>query len=451
MYCSSDPESRHELPTPLRYCPNAKLLLAMAFLGTFLLFVRCAVLWNPGYSYLGPTGADRVFYYAYVRSLVIDGDLDFTNDIALQPPSTGLIVRDGKPLNKYPIGSPLLSLPFYAFTHMVLLVGNRLGFTDVSLDGYSAPYAFSYALGQMLWALFGVWLMYRALLRYFEPQTAALAVVATWFSTHALHYAAVDLMMSHAAATFSIAWCSYEAVKLRESPGRWQTWFGLGASSALVVLVRYQNGVYLLVPGCAAILAAVPIFRKATAKRALALAGCGAVGFCLMFAPQLLVWRAIFGTFFTNSYQTEFTFHWLRPHLVEALFDPVAGLAIWLPALGLGLVGCFALAIYRKNVLAGAAGVAWLASLYVTSCWWAWQMIVHRSPFDMLFPVCLGFGFAISCFWRRRPLASLIIIGLLVLWNVPFALGSGASMTADGSPFTTWLDYLLILLRLKNG
>jgi len=303
----------------------------------------------------------------------------------------------------------------------------------------------------MLWALFGLWLMYRALLRYFDPQTAALAVVLTWFSTHAVRYAAVDLMMSHAAAIFSVAWCSYEAVKLRESPSRWQTWFGVGASSALVVLARYQNGVYLIVPACVGLVAAAQTLRTGTAQRALALAGCAAVGFGLMFAPQLFVWRIIFGSWLTNSYQTEFTFHWLQPHLLEVFFDPVAGLTIWLPALGLGIVGCFALAIRRRDLLAGAAAIAWLANVYVSSCWWAWQAIVHRSPFDILFPLCLGFGFVISILWRRRPMVALAVFGILVAWNCPFIVVPGTTTESAASPFAAWFECLLTLLRLKHG
>src|SRR5581483_10795955 len=176
MLDNPDPALRCERGTSLRYCPSAPVLLMLALVGNFLLFVRVAVLWAPGYSYLGPTGADRVFYYAYVRSLVIDRDLDLSNEIAMRPPSTGLISQDGKPLNKYPIGTPLLSLPLYALTHLLVVTSNGLGLTHVATDGYSVPYAFSYALSQLLWAMFGAWLMYCALLRYFDSQTAALAV-----------------------------------------------------------------------------------------------------------------------------------------------------------------------------------------------------------------------------------------------------------------------------------
>ncbi len=92
-------------------CPDARLAIYGAIAVNLLLFVRVAVIRSPFYSYQGPSGTDRVFYYAYARSLVIDRDLDFRNEFAVRPPSSGTIERDGRQLNKFPIGTPLLSLP----------------------------------------------------------------------------------------------------------------------------------------------------------------------------------------------------------------------------------------------------------------------------------------------------------------------------------------------------
>jgi hypothetical protein len=55
-----------------------RLVLAAGLFVHVLLFVWIAVVFAPE-LYLGPRGSDRVFYYAYVRSLVIDGDPGFTN------------------------------------------------------------------------------------------------------------------------------------------------------------------------------------------------------------------------------------------------------------------------------------------------------------------------------------------------------------------------------------
>jgi hypothetical protein len=93
---------------------DARWLVYCAIGLNVLLFIRVALLSSPFYSYQGPSGADRVYYYAYTRSIVIDHDLDFTNEFAARPPTSGAIFRNGRQLNKYPIGTPILSLPAFA-------------------------------------------------------------------------------------------------------------------------------------------------------------------------------------------------------------------------------------------------------------------------------------------------------------------------------------------------
>jgi hypothetical protein len=373
------------------------------------------LLYNPAYSYLGPSGYDRVFYYAHARSLLIDHDLDFRDEMAIRPPSGEYPTRGGRPLNKYPFGSALLALPALAVMHLGVLAADRLGLAHVPADGYSMPYVLAYALGQMTWAILGLWLLYRALLRYFSPRTAAIAVIAGWSGTNALLYLAIDLMMAHAAAIFSIAWCSYEAVRIRESPSDWRVWLRLGASAALVVMVRYQNGIYLLVP-----LAAVSVcgdLSRGSPGRALINVAIAAVGFLALFSIQFLVWKATFGAWVLNTYAAEFQFEWFRPRIRE-----VANLlAIYLPAYALGLGGCLALAARRRDPIVAAAGLSWLLNIYITSCWWAYS-IVDRTASDMMFPICLGLGSIISLAERRWPKGSTILILLWVLWYLPLGM-----------------------------
>ena len=181
---------------------SALALLCLGLCAHALFYVR-SIIFAPE-LYLGPSGADRVFYYAYARSLVIDHDLDFQNDLAVKPPSSGMVLIGGKPHNKYPIGMPLLSLPFYAGAHLLL-----------NGDGYSKAYVVAFALGQMTRCILGFVLLYLTLLRYFDPQLSSLATVSAMFGTPLLRFTGADLMMSHAAAFFSLTWCFFEASRLQ--------------------------------------------------------------------------------------------------------------------------------------------------------------------------------------------------------------------------------------------
>jgi len=407
---------------PAKSSKTAHRILFFALFIHALIFVRIAVVHAPYLTYRGPSGADRVFYYAYVRSLVIDGDLDFDNDLALHAPSSGLMTVNGKQINKKPIGSPLLAVPLFALTHLAVLTLDRVGGSSFATDGFSTPYVLSYVASQMFFVLLGMWLLYRALLRYFSAPLAALAVVGAWFSTNAIRWSSVDLMMPHAAAQFSIAWCSFESVRLKERSLCWRRWLRLGISFALVVMVRYQNAVFAIVPAAAALTALKGAIEGSSAGRLLTCLSSGAGGFAAGFVPQLLVWRVAFGSWLTNSYSTEPKLDLLATHLVEVLTNPpISGLSVWLPGLSIGVVGCFALAYRRRDVIAFASGLAWLAHLYVISCWHAWSTLVERCPFDFNFPICLGFGCFLSTAGRRSPRAALIALSLLVAWNVPLA------------------------------
>src|SRR3989344_5630762 len=55
---------------------------------------------------------DGTFYYSWVRSIVIDRDINFANEYA----NFGVAATG----NKHPIGAPLFLLPWYAQAHAII-------------------------------------------------------------------------------------------------------------------------------------------------------------------------------------------------------------------------------------------------------------------------------------------------------------------------------------------
>jgi hypothetical protein len=390
--------------------------VALACLINALLFVRVAVLYAPG-QLLGPSGADRVFYYAYARSLVVDRDLDFRDEIAMRPPTSGLRVVDGRLQNKYPIGSPLLSLPWYAVCHGVLEAAARLGPGWPAPDGYSRPYVLAYALGQLAAATAGFWLLYLATREYFDPVTAALAAVAAILGTGLLRYTAMDLMMSHAASFFSLSWCLYESVRLPARADRRGPWLRLGASSALIVMTRLQNAVFWLIPLAAALRACAAARRDGEGVgRSLRGPILSTSAFAVAFAPQLIVWRLTSGSWVINSYSAEAVFHWRDPRILGVL----GLLAKWTVIGACGVIGSAILAYRRRDPVVGASVVGTLLSLYVIASWWAWD-IAGRVAFDQLGTIAMGLGVVFEGSRRISPWAPWLGSAALALWNIPLA------------------------------
>jgi hypothetical protein len=415
----------------------ARLVLAAGLLAHVLLFLRIAVLFAPE-LYLGPSGSDRVFYYAYVRSLIIDGDLDFANEVALRPPSSGLIFRNGVPLNKYPVGAPLLALPAYAATHAIMRAQAPAG---TVLDGYERPYVYAYALSQFAFAMLGMGCLYLVLRRCTDPLLSAIAVVSASLSTELLRYTTADLIMSHAAASFSIAWCLLESLRLREGPTRAAQWLRTGAAAALVVMVRFQSGIFLLVPAVAALDALRTMRTNPVGYRVLCM--CAAVaGSLLAFTPQLLSWRVMFGMWIANgySYSGDLSFTWLAPHVREVSWILIK----WLPLLVLGLWGTATLAFRRRDLLLTTLIVCSLITIYVTACWSAFGN-APRITFDNLAPIAIGLAIAAETLRRVRSGAEWVALLLPALWNVPFMMLYDSSYVSLVGLLSEWLHGLLLL------
>ena len=74
--------------------------------------------------------SDGTGYYAYTRSLALDGDLDFANEYREMPfphtplnPAQQVIAATGYSFNPFSIGPGLLWLPGFALAHLFVRLG----------------------------------------------------------------------------------------------------------------------------------------------------------------------------------------------------------------------------------------------------------------------------------------------------------------------------------------
>jgi hypothetical protein len=123
---------------------------------------------------------DGVGYYAYVRSLLINHNLNFEQDwlhgnasfvggrvdgqgqiLASQYTSTGHLD------NHFSVGPALLWSPFLLVVHGIVIVADRFGFGIVA-DGFSRPYRIAMAAGTALYGFAGLLLAFDLARQYFE-------------------------------------------------------------------------------------------------------------------------------------------------------------------------------------------------------------------------------------------------------------------------------------------
>jgi hypothetical protein len=361
--------------------------------------------------------SDGIDHYVYLRSLAEDGDLDLANDFALLSPSGASpapLTPLGRTGNLHPVGPALVWAPFYALAELV----SRL--RGEPADGLGPAYRNAVALASVLHGWAGVVLVYLTARRFVSSGVALLAALGIVFGTFLYWYLAYAPTMAHApsfAAAALFAWLWLDPA--RRGPRRA---LALGACCGLAMLLRWANAVLALLP----LVEALPRLRRrsewpALAREALAFAG-GAV---VVFSPQMVAWRRLYGSALTIPQGEGFVAG--EPALLSVLFSARHGLFSWSPLLYLGAFGLlWWLRTDRVRAAAALLTVAALARLNAgVADWWGGAAFGARR-FDgvlPLFAVGMALGLAaLSALVRRHPaLPAAAVVGGLVLWNLLLA------------------------------
>jgi hypothetical protein len=375
--------------------------------------------------YLQPqrVASDGIFYFAPLRSLVVDFDLDFENEYRVLGAEPGYFQRTatGRLPNNYSIGPALLWLPAYLLAHALGLAGLYRP------TGFGYPYFTTVATATAIGGFAGVVFVFRLLRSYFEDSAALPATLLVWLATFHVWYMVFEPSMSHA---FAMASVSGLLLLARRRPRGGRGFFWAGAASGLVALVRWQNVVF--VPAAAALVLSK---RERPTPRELVL---GAIGFLLVASPQLLYWKLLYGSFLLVP-QGGGYLDLGSPRIEEVLLSSRHGLLSWAPVLWLALAGLPRF-VRRAPAFGGALAVSAFLALYVNASvfdWWAGASFGSRR-FDGALPF-FALGLAASIEWlvprvERRPLAAVsLLLAPFALWNfLLMGVYFGGAIPPDG-------------------
>jgi hypothetical protein len=381
--------------------------------GLAVLAIALVVLLGLLFSHGERITSDGVDHYVYLRSLAVDHDLDLANDYELVSPRRGSVeplTRLGRTGNVHPIGPAILWAPFYAVADLVTRLRGQPS------DGWNPLYRDAVAVGSLLYGWAGLVLVYLAA----RPEgrgPALLASLGLAFGTFLYWYLAFAPTMAHAtgfaaAALFVWLW-------LRPGPHGVRRGLLLGGALGLAALNRWSSVLLVLLP-------AIEVFRHARQPaewRLLLREGlAAAVAFLVVFSPQMIVWRRLYGSFLTVPQGTRF----LTGNAAwdGVLFSPHHGLFSWSPLLYLGAVGLVLFAV--REPWRGLAAFAFLLALTRTNAgvgdWWGGSAFGGRR-FESALPL-FGLGLALAVgrgaeLSRRHPL---VLPSLVVLVFVGFNL-----------------------------
>lgn len=353
---------------------------------------------------------DANAYYAWLRSPLLDGDLDFRNDFELlyppDPLQPAVVTARGTVVNKYPPGMAAVMLPGFVVGHAIALAAPAF-----PADGASVPYQWSIAAWLVLFYAASFWILFRALAaEAADPAVAALLCLGIIAATNLLHYFAKEPAMPHAAGV-AVANCAL-ALALNAGRLRAPGLLLLGALLGIHVLLRNTNLFFFLPLG-------ILLLRRAGWRPTAAIF---AVAFVVMLAQPVLnhiMWGsgAPISGYTTERFTRDYAGLW------RTLLHPRHGLFLYHPLYLLLLLANLPFLSRpgdRMLTLAVLASFALLA--VVNGTWYGWwfgdsfgnRAFIETLPFLAIVPA-RRFAGAGARLW---VCATLVILALLnvYLW-----------------------------------
>ena len=309
--------------------------------------------------------SDGIHYYAYLRSLLFDGDLDLRNEYAM------LGWANTAHRNVLPVGAAILWSPLVLVVHLGREAARLFGAGPPT--GVEPIYQGAACLATFAYVAAGLFLLLATLRRWVPPAAAFWATVLCWIGSPLRFYLSVLPGFAHGAEFFAAVVVLSAYLKLRDRPDvRRAVWTGLACG--VLFLVRSQDGIVLLLPAVElAWRAARGPDRAGPVKAGVALVAT----FALTALPQVLVWQAMFGVPLLIPHKVLHGagfMHLDRPELWGTLFSPRGGLFLNYPAMlaaALGLVILF----FRDRRYVLAVLPVLLAGWYVNATVFDWYHV----------------------------------------------------------------------------
>ena len=409
----------------------------------------CAALFACGLALQLQFGArlqsDGFYYFSYLRSLAFDRDVNFLNDYRMlgltDKPYLFEPTVTGHAPSAWTIGPAIAWAPFFTAGHVAAASLQARGL-PVSTDGTSYPYRQAICVAGLFYTLLGGWFSWRFARQYFDARTAAIAAAAIIGGSFMLWYALAEPTMTHApsmAAVAGFAWL-WSATRGRRTLAGWAA---LGALAGFAGLIRWQNVLFALLPAVEMLAASIDAWRRRDPSAARLLLPGGivfAAAATLAFTPQMLAWKAIYGSYLAVSPLGP-QIHWLNPQLSDILFSSRNGLLAMSPVLYVSMIGLVVFA-RRHPSLGIPMFVAIVAMTYFNASihdWWGSASYGGRR-FDGVIPLLVpglaaAFEGTRSIAARRPHLVGAAVAAALIVWRLTFM------QTIDGRGATHGISF----------
>lgn len=317
-------------------------------------------------------GTDGRYYYAQLVSIVLDRDLDLTNQY--ENPDIKNVYEyqqtpTGRPANPFSIGPALSWIPSFVVAHAVAAVAQPPGWQGGAT--YLHQRITLYA--SFLYAFLAMVLLYRLTRRTLGDGAALVGALVAIGAGPILHYAINAPSYAHAVAALTATLHLGAWLAVRERPSR-RGWLWVGATIGAMALVRQQNLVFALPAVAQGALTIWRALRSRDADRWQRAADpvLGAALAVLVFAPQLVMWKVTYGQWLAVP-QGEHFMVWGDSEWLASLMSSRNGLFPYAPAWALAICVGLWLVLRRDRALGAALLLTFALQVWLNAVprdWW---------------------------------------------------------------------------------
>lgn len=255
-------------------------------------------------------------------------------------------------------------------------------------DGFSLPYQFSIFLWGLMICLFGIYLLYLVLKRYFNPIVVSITLLIIVFGTNYLEYGGITNTMTHNYLFTFYAALLFVTDKFYVAPS-WKWALCIGAILGLMTLTRPTEIIALIIP----VLYGISMNFSSIKERFHFIRShwkhyfLASILFVCIGSIQMFYWKYVTNEWFVYSYEDQ-GFSWLHPHLYEGLLSARAGWWVYSPLMFLIVPG-FVILFYKKPSLAPSFGLFSLLFIYITFAWdiWWYGGSVGQRALVQIYPI----------------------------------------------------------------
>jgi len=434
--------SRHVSPTHRGLVSRHFARLDSVGIVFILFFLLLLLLFHVGFERAASDGRS---YFVQVRSLVMDWDLDFSNDET---------AFGGHGARQYAFGAPLLWSPFFVLGHIWLSALNAMDLVPdlggaVRLDGYYFPYQRAIGLGTLIYGFIGLILIYRVVRKYCSQGLASLSTLGLCATSFLVWYLTVDNSMVHGVSMFATTLFLFLWHRYRDRPLQ-IPWIKLGLAAGLMMMVRWQNIAFAVLPLADL---AWTAWNNNTGNNRERVSGIGR-GFTLFgiaaliaFFPQLLFWESVYGSFlYLPTREHAFEPSVIPPYITDVLFSSNRGLLSWTPIITASLIGLVLFARDHTRVALVLTG-SFLAQVWINGSveiWWGGVGFGARRFANCAVIFAVGLAGLLTTIQRRPLIAPTVTLVALLLFNTVFMLGyrNGSLSPTEGVAFNSVTDEL---------